>query len=207
RTVGSEEVLGESHRETVGRYKLFASAIAGRPVEIASVDAGTPAWTDGATIFVDAGIERRDILHSVAVQASLLGAGSLDPQISALLVRRGAVARRYLAIEGHRALTVHEDLLPPTARLLLDPALAARARSPAESLAIAASREPVAAAPATFGTLRPRQLRPASHRAVEKRVARDIPRRARDDLLRELADDEERDEPVVDLGSSSVGGG
>jgi nitric oxide reductase NorD protein len=199
--------LGDSHRETLGRYTLFASAIAGRPVEIAPGDAGTPAWTDGATIFVDAEIERRDVLRTVAVQASLLGAGSLEPEISALLVRRDQVAKRYLAIEGHRALAAHEDLLPSAARSLVDPAIATRTGSPADSLALAASREPLAAAPLIFGALRPRRLRPASDRALDKPVARDIPRRAREDLLRELEDDDERDEPVVDLGSSPIAGG
>ena len=88
----------------LGRYRLLASAIAGRTVEVAS---GTPheaAWTDGSSIFVDPEAQAGHLLASVVVQAALLGAGSLDRQMIAALVRRPTLARRYLAVEGHRAL-------------------------------------------------------------------------------------------------------
>src|SRR6185295_10606118 len=58
---------------------------------------GEPAWTDGRVVFVDAGIGRRAQVEAVAVQASLLAAGSLDPDVVRRLTRRPALARRYLA--------------------------------------------------------------------------------------------------------------
>ena len=43
------------------------------------------AWTDGSSIFVDPDAEPGHQLASVAVQAALLGAGSLDQQVTAAL--------------------------------------------------------------------------------------------------------------------------
>jgi nitric oxide reductase NorD protein len=141
------------------RYKLLASAIAGRLVEVAPIESGTPAWTDGATIFVGVDLDPRDVLRSIAVQASLLGADSLAPEIVTKLERRAALRRRYLAIEGNRALAAHDDLLPESARSLIDPVLAARSSSPAESLRRAGGSETIAEPLPIFGTIRPRALR------------------------------------------------
>ena len=41
------------------------------------------------------------------MQASLIAAGSLDPDVVRPLVRHPRLARRYLAIEGHRALVAN----------------------------------------------------------------------------------------------------
>jgi nitric oxide reductase NorD protein len=150
---------GVSSVDHFDRYNLLASAIAGRIVEVAPADPGTRAWTDGTTIFIAGDSDARDVLCSIAVQASLLGASSLTPAIVTKLERRSALAARYLAIEGHRALAVHDDLLPPLARSLLDPAIASLGASPADTLRHAESRAPVADAPAVFGTIRPRALR------------------------------------------------
>ena len=54
------------------RLGLLASALAGRTVAVASGDRGEPAWTDGITVFVDAGECPLRQLESVTVQASLL---------------------------------------------------------------------------------------------------------------------------------------
>src|SRR5437868_2315992 len=102
--------------DSLGRYRLVASAIAGRAVEVAPAVAGEPAWTNGVTIFIDAGADPSRQLVMLAVQCSLLGAGSLDATVLAALARRPALARRYLAVEGHRALNGHEHLLPTSVR-------------------------------------------------------------------------------------------
>jgi nitric oxide reductase NorD protein len=49
------------------RYRLLASAIAGRLVDVAPGVPGEPAWTDGTTIYVDAGANPRERLTSLAV--------------------------------------------------------------------------------------------------------------------------------------------
>ena len=144
---------------------MFASAIASRAVDVASGEPGEPAWTDGRVVFVDAGLGRREQVEAVVVQASLLAAGSLDTGVVRRLTRRPAVARRYLAVEGHRALAAIEDLLPPSMRSLIDSDVAARADSPAASLAAALSREAIADPPDTFGTIRARHLLASISRA------------------------------------------
>src|SRR5262249_11027983 len=118
----------------IERYRLLASAIAGRLVDVAGETPGEPAWTDGDTVFVDASGDGRDVVAATAVQASPLASGSLERDVVANVVRR-AVARRYLSLEGHRALAAQEDVLPAVARELVEPAAAARTASPAASLA------------------------------------------------------------------------
>ena len=93
------------------RLSLLASAISGRALQVAPGEPGEPAWTDGRVVFVDASVSRREQVEAVAVQASLLAAGSLDTDVVRRLTRRPALARRYLAVEGHRALAAIEDLL------------------------------------------------------------------------------------------------
>ncbi|HEV3353390.1 MAG TPA: VWA domain-containing protein [Acidimicrobiales bacterium] len=194
--------------EGLGRFGLLASAIAGRPLEVAPVDAGQAAWTDGATVFIDADSSPADQLRTIAAQASLLGAGSLATDIVSQLPRRAAGIQRYLAVEGHRALAANELLLPPSVRSLIDRSLAARSDSPRASLALANSRaEQIDDPPALFGTIRPREIRAVDEQVVEA-AAQHLPRRYREEVLRELDDGEadEHERLVFDF-SSPVGGG
>jgi len=193
--------------EAVGRFALLASAIAGRPLEVAATDLGEQAWTDGATIFLDARGRAYEQLQTLAVQAALLASGSLDAEIVGRLPRRVAVARRYLAVEGHRALAAQGLLLPPSVRRLIDHGLAARSASPIDSLYLAAGREQLGEPPAAFGTIWPRRMRIVDQPAAAV-VKEHIPRRALDELLRDLDDGEEDEhEPFVFDVSSPVGGG
>ena len=82
--------------------------------------------------------------------------------------RRAALARKYLAVEGHRALAANEDLLPHPVRSLIDLDLATRTHSAAESLTVAESGE-VADPPASFGVIKPRK---SPCRACERRARR-----------------------------------
>jgi nitric oxide reductase NorD protein len=123
---------------------------------VAPADPGEPAWTDGVTVFVDAVASAVYQVESVAVQASLLACGGLEPDVVRKLVRRPALARRYLAVEGQRALTANDDLLPFPARSIVDLDLAMRSDSPAASLQIASGRDAIADPPASFGVIRPR---------------------------------------------------
>ncbi len=193
----------------LGRFELLASAVAGRLVEVAPVVPGEPAWTDGATVFVDAEASRVEQLRRVAVQASLLGAGSLDAEVIRTLGRRPALVPRYLAVEGHRALAAQEPILPAAVRRLTDRALAARTDSPAASLSIAASRQAIDDPPASFGTIRPRQLRPPVERATRSAPAQHMRRQHRKEALRELDDGEHRDHDsfALDLWSPVGGSG
>jgi hypothetical protein len=143
----------------LGRFSLVASAIAGRAVEVAALAPGERPWTDGATVFVSVEADAADQLRCIAVQATLLAAGSLAPDVLRRLARRPALARRYLAVEGQRALAAYEVILPAAARSLIDRAVAARSDSASASLAIAVGRDAVADPPEVFGTIRPRHVR------------------------------------------------
>ena len=192
---------------TLERYELLASAIAGRPLRLAAAGPNEPAWTDGASIFVDPELTPLDRLRRLVVQAALLGAGSLDPPAPDRLARSTKVSQRYLALEGHRALAALEPLLPPAVRALIDRNTAARSASAADSLLIALSREAVGDPPGAFGTIRPRQLR----REGEQRGPQDAatlhhPRSDSRRLLKELDDEQDDPHPGVDIVSSPVGG-
>jgi hypothetical protein len=199
----------EGTSERPGRLSLLASAISSRALQVAPGEPGEPAWTDGRVVFVDAGISRREQVEAVAVQASLLAAGSLDTDVVRRLARRPALARRYLAVEGHRALAAIEDLLPPSVRSIIDSDVAARADSPAASLAAALSREAIADPPDSFGTIRARQLLASITRADSSATTpQRVPREQRNHVLAELAEDEEDDDgTAADLFSSPVGDG
>jgi nitric oxide reductase NorD protein len=100
---------------------MLASALAGRSVAIASQRPGDPPWTDGQTVFVDSSLPARANLEAIAVHASMIAAGSLDPDIVRPLARHSRLAKRYLAVEGHRALVANADVLPRVLTSVGDP--------------------------------------------------------------------------------------
>jgi nitric oxide reductase NorD protein len=191
------------------RFGLLASALSGSALHVAPVETGEPAWTDGNTVFIDPGLDTHDRLQALAVQASLLAAGSLAPEVMRKLVRRPKLAKRYLAIEGHRALAANEDLLPLHVRRLIDYGLATRVDSPIASLAAARCREAIADPPTNFGTIHARKLKAAiSATENDGTAGAHNPRRKSDRELAELADDQTDDgDDVHDIFSSPVGGG
>jgi hypothetical protein len=142
------------------RFRLLASFVAGRSIEIAQGLAGEAAHTNGHVIFVSAGspieMQRREVL----VQSALLGAGSLHDHLVKSLRGRPSVARRYLAVEGHRVLAELAPRMPLAAALLLERApIVATA---VESLELARGRTKLAEPPAWFGVIKPSQLRSAT---------------------------------------------
>jgi nitric oxide reductase NorD protein len=144
------------------------------------------------------------------VQASLVAAGSLDPGLVRSLTRRAQLRRRYLTLEGHRALVANEMVLPRSMLGLIDRQVAADLPDPAASLERARGRGPVAEPPSAFGVIRPRQLLAADGRADPPSGRAGLSPRTLEavDLgaLDELADDG-GDEVTADLLSSPVGGG
>lgn len=205
-----EQVLGQPApappEDVLGRLALLASAIAGRRVELRAGGPGEPTFTDGSTIFVDPSSSHGDLVGAIAVQGALLSAGSLDPDLAPHLGRR-TVAARYLTLEGHRALAGHEGVVPPAVRTLVDRALSGRSASPAESLALARSDEPVAEPPAVFGTIRPQRLRADVERPGARTGDPAHHRLDRTAVLQDLDEDDADDQASFDLFSSPVGGG
>jgi hypothetical protein len=201
--------MGSGDCDGPQRLGLLASALAGHTVAVTAGDPGDPAWTDGITVFVDAGATPREQLESVTVQASLLGAGGLDPDIVRKLLRRPALARRYLAVEGRRALAANEELLPFPVRSMIDLRLTTRANSPAESLAVAMGRGRLNGPPESFGVIKARNVLAARATAAQSEVSG--ARASRGESKKALAELDDAvnaaDDEVMDPFSSPVGGG
>jgi len=91
---------------------MFASALAGKAVAVMEgADADGP-WTDGEAIYISPSASAQFTLRAVAVQASLIAAGSLDPDVVRPMLRRPGLTKRYLAVEAHRALVSNAGFLP-----------------------------------------------------------------------------------------------
>ncbi|OBF52786.1 nitric oxide reductase activation protein NorD [Mycolicibacterium monacense] len=138
------------------RFRFLATYIAGRSVEVTEAADGQPVHTDGQFIFVSAGGSIEQQRREMMVQAALLGAGSLDPRLVKGLRARATTARRYLTLEGRRALAQLAQRIPLDAALLADgrPATA----TAEESLEVAKSRAKVADPPEWFGVIKPSRL-------------------------------------------------
>lgn len=197
-------MTGDESRNRLQALALLGSALAGRTIGVQPAAPGAPAWSDGTIVYLDESAAPRELLEQLSVQACLLSAGSLTPAVMRKLGRRETLARRYLAIEGHRALAGHEDLLPRGVRTLLDRDVAARSDSPESSLALAGPREAIAATPAAFGAIRAREVLAA----LRDSTAVHRPRGDRDEDLAEFDDDSEDETgALTDPFSSPVGGG
>jgi nitric oxide reductase NorD protein len=139
------------------RFCLLATAIAGKALRVGVSTNGT-AYTDGVTIFIPP-VENEDAIRSIAIQASLLAAGSLDRHFVGRIAGHRPAIPRYLTLEVSRATRSLEQLLPRSFRsavLLWRPAVVPQ--NPEESLGRALGTEPVPAPAEWFGTIRPRSL-------------------------------------------------
>lgn len=194
------------HLQTLG---MLASALAGRPVAVAAGADGDSPWTDGQTVFVDPSADGRATLQAIAVQASMIGADSFETDFLKPLVRHPRVTKRYLMLEGHRALIANAVVLPKMLATLGDRDIADRSDSPEMSLSIASAKAPLGDPPTVFGTIRITKVLAASAR-VAKQIAREVvghaPRDEGKKELEELDDAEIDDSDEPDLFSSPIGG-
>ena len=189
---------------------MFASALAGRPVAVAELAPGELAWTDGQTIYVDAGARVRAKLKAIAVQASMIAAGSLAPDVMGPLVRHRRLARRYLAVEGHRAVVANSALLPGGLASVGNRDIASRSDSPAASLRIAEGKAAIDDPATEFGMIRAAKVLAECARATGRQDRPDtahVPRRRGAHELEELDDGEVDDSDEPDPFTSPVGGG
>jgi hypothetical protein len=190
----------------VARLGLLASAIAKRPLQVAAGEPGEPAWTDGKVVFVDVHESARAQIESLVVQASLLAAGSLEHDIVQGLGRREPLAKRYLAVEGYRALTTVEPLLPRSLCSLLDARNSVISDSPQASLAVARSREKIGDPPGSFGAIRAARLIVSMRSAQKTQPPR--PTATHQQRVKvELFEDATTDDNQEDQFASQVGGG
>lgn len=153
------------------RFRFLATFAAGRPVDVAHAPAGVPAHTDGAVVFVSAGRSTDEQRREVLVQSALLAAGSLERHLLKSLRARPSTARRYLSLEGRRALAELASRLPAAAALPVDGEKITA--SPEESLEIARGRGQVADPPEWFGVIRPSRV-DSPHTAGGRPTAEDL---------------------------------
>ena len=189
---------------------MLASALAGRPVAVAELTPGQPPWTDGQTIYVDPSARPRAKLEAIAIQASMIAAGSLDPDVVRLLVRHPRLARRYLSVEGHRALVSNGDLLPRVLASVGNRDIASRSHSPAASLSLAAGRAKIDEPAPGFGVIRADKVLAACSRVAKEQGQADprhVPRGHGAQDLDEFDDREIDDSDDPDVFTSPVGGG
>lgn len=189
--------------------KMLASALSRRDLGVDHAKADEPAWTNGTVIYVSGNASFQTQLKELCVQSALLAAGSLDRELVQRLARRPELAKRYLAIEGQRALAAMQEVLPPLMQSLIDHAMASRSASPAASLSLALSRENIDAAPHSFGTIRVRELLAAQqHAGGSGSAGQHVPRNQQKKELTELTEDANRDdEDIEDFATSPVSGG
>jgi nitric oxide reductase NorD protein len=145
-----------SNPKSPDRFRLLASFIAGRSVEVTEAPAGQAAHTNGQVIFVSAERSVAEQRREMLVQSALLGAGSLDQRLVKVLRARPSIARRYLALEGRRVLAELATHVPLAAELCPDgdPGTASRD----QSLEIACGRTKVVDPPEWFGVIKPSRL-------------------------------------------------
>jgi hypothetical protein len=189
---------------------MLASALAGRPVAVGQLQSGDPSWTDGQTLYLDAAAGARTRLEALAVQTSLIAAGSLDPDVMHALVRHPKVAKRYLAVEAHRALVVNAGLLPRSLASLGNRDIASRSASPADSLRIAQGRDAIDDPAPEFGVIRAAKVLAADSKAArqeDEANPQHVPRSQGKPELLELDDGEVDESDDPDLFTSPVGGG
>ena len=179
--------------EDVDRFRLLASAMAGRGVDVEPARDGEAGYTDGRAVYVEPGTDQA-VVSLLAVQCSLLACGSLTPEVCKVLTGRPGLARRYLAVEGWRALAAMAPQVPPFPLVMQATAMEALTSSPEESLALAQSRRPVPEAPPVFGIIRPGRLRATAASDVLAAGAptpKDLNELAPEDALPEVDEDEE----------------
>ncbi|MBV8349848.1 MAG: VWA domain-containing protein [Mycolicibacterium sp.] len=154
------------------RFRLLATFIAGRSVDVREAPPGQAAHTNGQVVFVSAGGSVAEQRREMLLQSALLGAGSLDQRWLKAIRARPSVARRYLALEGHRVLAELTKQIPLAAALLPDPQPSTA--TAAESLNMARGRARVADPPDWFGTIKPARLLTADARLGRKATDKDL---------------------------------
>ncbi len=147
------------HTAVPSEYLFLASAIAGRRVSVhLSTGKDVRASADGQTIVLpDPRLNGgRWVWESVAAQAALIGADSLEAPIMRRLVGRGQSALRYVYLEVVRGAVLLADRMPSAFLALPEIRNAkARTRSADESLEWALGSRALPETPDYFGTVRP----------------------------------------------------
>lgn len=146
------------HDRTPHVHNMLASAVAGRPVEVVAGRPGEQAWSDGHTITLSPSEDPRKAIEAVVVHSALIGAGSLSSELMRSLLWHSRLRRRFLKIEGPRAVAELRDLLPRSLAYMIRDDIARLSDSPAASLALARTGSAFPESGLYLGAIRPRQV-------------------------------------------------
>lgn len=148
RRKGAQRQTRERGDEAVSaRFGLLATCLVGKSMTVVPAR-GDQTWCDGRTIYLAAGADRRS---DVIMQCALIRAGSFPPDTLHQLARHPRLSRRYLMLEGARAIT----LLPAAVRRHVAGASPdiPRCASTSESMALARSAVHLPDPPDWFGAV------------------------------------------------------
>jgi len=154
-------------------YELLASAIASRPLMVMRLEKPEPSYCDGHSLYIDPRLDATQTRQVVLAHAALLAVGSLDARLYKALRGRPRAARRYLALELPRALSVLSEQLPLAVVRQL-PLIASRPLSASAdaSLRLALNaREPIEELAEYLGVLRPFRMSNATQGMTSKGTA------------------------------------
>ncbi|HVK29503.1 MAG TPA: hypothetical protein VM575_14270 [Nocardioides sp.] len=140
--------------------QLVAQAVAGRAVELRLTRAES--YSDGWVVHLGNATPTAHLTWTAIAQASLVGVGSLDPDVTRRLSGAGRERQlTYVALELRRAARELAHVLPPAYLLVLDADgddSAARPGSAAESADLALAGRSILLPPSWAGILRPRAV-------------------------------------------------
>jgi hypothetical protein len=183
-----------------GRFRLLATFVAGRSVDVAEAQPGQPAYTNGQVIFVSAGASAAEQRREMLLQAALLGAGSLDARLVKGLRARPSVARRYLTLEGRRVMAALAERVALAAELGRDGE--PRTLTADQSLEVARSRAQVPDPPDWFGAIKASQLLAPSATSGGKATDKEL--RLEFDLIDLPEADDDADDEEEQTGESKI---
>ena len=198
------------HSNSIASLSMMASALAGRTLEVKYDEARVgAAWTDGKIVYVTSDGDLKCQLRQVCSQCALLASGSLDRDIIKHFIRKPKLLDRYLALESKRALKELSHLLPPSYPVEEYSRSIPDSESSYNSLEIALSKADIGLAPASFGTICPREILAAvAQEGGSASAGKHTPRSQQSEPMKELSDEanDHEDDNAHDF-SSPVGGG
>ncbi len=188
------------------RLSFLASAVAGKPIDVAPATKG-PARTDGATVFVEDAADRELARKQVLVHAALLRGGMTAEVVACLRSRRDGL-RRYCVLELARAAAAASA----EGRIVRDgirdlPIGIVAPRDADEAVRRALGGERLPDAPASWGVIDLRLLK--SHQDLDGAARRSAPAAGIEDPLDDELDDDESEAAggIAKALSGPLGGG
>lgn len=185
-------------------YSLTAAAIAGRHLTVCGGLAGSRAFTNGTSIFVPPECPPSLRFDLVVLHASLIGAGSVAPEVVRRLRGQARTTRRYFALESTRARRTLDGVMP--CRALGFESVPVMTSSAAESLAVARSGRRIPELAPVWGEFRPKSIGDRSPAAPAGESSSATPVGTPEEAEKDQDEEETERSRFLELFSSPLGG-